>query len=220
MTEILAERACRLIAVETDAALASSLRTRFTAHQNVQIIESDVLRVDFSSLACDRFHVYGNLPYYITSPILTRLFRFAAHIESIHIVIQQEVAERIVAAPGHRDYAWLSVLCRYFTRPEIVLRIPPGAFRPPPKVQSALVSMQLPGERARLNVARDEAFLEFLRQSFAQKRKTLRNNLKSIFPDEKIAAAFSACDLTPNARAEELSLVQFADLFRQLAPHK
>lgn len=169
------------------------------------------------STESNRFRVYGNLPYYITSPILAHLFRFAAQIESIHIVIQLEVAQRIVATPDHREYAYLSTLCQYFTRPEILLRIPPGAFRPPPKVHSALVAMQPPGERAHLAIANDNAFLEFLQHSFAQKRKTLRNNLKSAFTDEQIAAALAACKLTANSRAEELSLARFAHFYRILS---
>lgn len=220
MTEFLAERGGRVIAIETDPTLASALRDRFVASANVKIVESDILSVNLAALTPNRFRVYGNLPYYITSPILAHLFRFVAQIESIHIVIQLEVAQRIVASPHHREYAYLSALCQYFTRPEIVLRIPPGAFRPPPKVHSALVAMQLPGERAHLSIANDDAFLEFLRHSFAQKRKTLRNNLKSIFTDEQIAAALAACKLTANSRAEELSLVQFAELFRALSPQR
>jgi 16S rRNA (adenine1518-N6/adenine1519-N6)-dimethyltransferase len=263
MTELLAPRARRVVAIETDPALASSIRERFAQTRNVEIVESDILSVDIATIAStapasdlrkgtvstvpksgllngalapgvsrsadvsraqppsrERFRVYGNLPYYITSPILTHLFRFAAQIESIHIVIQWEVAQRIAATPGHREYAYLSALCQYFTRPEIVLRIPPGAFRPPPKVNSALVAMRLPGERAHLGIANDQAFLEFLQHSFAQKRKTLRNNLKSIFTDEQIAAALAACKLTANSRAEELSLRQFAKLFNLLAGEK
>ena len=218
MTELLAARARRIVAIETDRALASALRSRFAAQPNIEIVESDILSVNLNALTSGHFHVYGNLPYYITSPILAHLFRFTAQIESIHVVIQLEVAQRIVATPGHREYAYLSALCQYFTRPEIVLRILPGAFRPPPKVHSALVAMHLPGERARLNIENDLAFLEFLQHSFAQKRKTLRNNLKSIFTDEKIAAALAACKLTSNSRAEELSLVQFAQLIRALPP--
>ena len=219
MTDLLAARARRIIAIETDHALASALRTRFAEQPNIEIVESDILSANLSQLASERFHAYGNLPYYITSPILAHLFRFAAQIESIHVVIQLEVAQRIAAAPGHREYAYLSALCQYFTRPEIVLRIPPGAFCPPPKVHSALVTMHLPGERARLAIENDSAFLEFLQHSFAQKRKTLRNNLKSFFAGEKIAAALAACKLTSKSRAEELSLAQFAQLFHALSPH-
>lgn len=168
----------------------------------------------------DRFRVYGNLPYYITSPILSHLFRYAAQIDSIHIVIQWEVAARIAATPGHRQYAYLSALCQYFAHPEIVLRIPPGAFRPPPKVNSALVAMTLPGERIHLGIRDDAIFLKFLQTCFSQKRKTLRNNLKNVFSDSQIAASLAACTLTPKSRAEEISLPQFAELYRALASEK
>ncbi len=221
MTEFLAQRARRVIAIEADADLAATLRERAAVEwRNVEIIGSDILSVDLSSLTRERFRVYGNLPYYITSPILWHLFRFAAQIESIHIVIQREVADRIAARPGHREYAYLSALCQYFAHPEIVLRIPPGAFRPPPKVNSALLAMTLPGERAQLQIRDDAAFLKFLQNCFSQKRKTLRNNLKNRFADATIAAALTACKLTPKSRAEELSLAQFAQLYGLLAPEK
>jgi 16S rRNA (adenine1518-N6/adenine1519-N6)-dimethyltransferase len=214
MTEVLAQRARRVIAVETDASLAAGLRERAAQNwPNVEIIESDILSVDLASLARERLRVYGNLPYYITSPILAHLFRYAAQIESIHIVIQWEVVARIVATPGHREYAYLSALCQYFTHSEIVLRMPPGAFRPPPKVNSALLAMTLPGERAHLQIRDDIAFLKFLQNCFSQKRKTLRNNLKNLFADKQIGAALAASKLTPKSRAEELSLAQFARLY-------
>jgi 16S rRNA (adenine1518-N6/adenine1519-N6)-dimethyltransferase len=264
MTEFLARHSRRVIAIETDATLATSLRERATQNwPNVEIIESDILTVDLAELinrpaaaglcqgaalavpkaeastgplgpeaslnarnvnhpvtSGSRFRVYGNLPYYITSPILSHLFRYAAQIDSIHIVIQWEVAERIVATPGHREYAYLSALCQYFTRPEIVFRIPPGAFLPPPQVNSALLALALPGERARLGVQNDAAFLKFLQNCFSKKRKTLRNNLKETFSDAKISAALAACKLTQKSRAEELPLRQFAQLYCQLASEK
>jgi 16S rRNA (adenine1518-N6/adenine1519-N6)-dimethyltransferase len=221
MTEFLAQHSRRVIAIETDLALASMLRERAaTEWPNVEVVEADILTADLAALTRERFRVYGNLPYYITSPILSHLFRIAAHIDSIHVVIQWEVAARIAATPGHREYAYLSALCQYFARPEIILRIPPGAFRPPPKVNSALVAMSLPGERAHLNIRDDAAFLKFLQNCFSQKRKTLRNNLKDRFPDATIAAALAACKLNPKARAEEMSLPQFAQLYCLLAPEK
>ncbi|MGB6874485.1 MAG: 16S rRNA (adenine(1518)-N(6)/adenine(1519)-N(6))-dimethyltransferase RsmA [Candidatus Acidiferrales bacterium] len=220
MTEFLAQRARRVIAIETDAALASTLRERAADWPNVEVFESDILSADLAALTHEPFRVYGNLPYYITSPILTRLFSCAAQIDSIHVVIQWEVAARITATPGHREYAYLSALCQYFARPKIILRIPPGAFRPPPKVNSALVAMSLPGERAHLNMRDDAAFLKFLQNCFSHKRKTLRNNLKDCFSDETIGAALAACQLTPKARAEEMSLPEFAQLYGLLVPEK
>ena len=184
----------------------------------MEIIEADILHFDFAPLGAETFRVYGNLPYYITSPILHRLFDRASRIASIHIVIQLEVAARIAARPGCREYGYLSVACQFFAKPRIVLRIPPGAFRPPPRVSSALVAMELPGERASLRIADEPAFLRFVQSCFSQKRKTLRNNLRAFAPAAEISAALAACCLRPDARAEQLSLPQFAALFAQLKP--
>ena len=132
MTRLLATRGGPLVAIERDPPLAQKLQAEVLQNPaewpSVQIVSGDVLTCDFGSLAPGRFRVYGNLPYYITSPILHHLFRYADRIDSIHIVIQHEVAERIVARPGSRDYGYLSVICQFYTKPQIVLRIPPGAF--------------------------------------------------------------------------------------------
>lgn len=216
MTELLAPKVGRLLAVETDRLLLPALEQRArTDWRNVEIVAGDILSIDLAALLRgQRVRIYGNLPYYITSPILQCLFDVADHIASIHIVIQLEVAERIVARPGSRDYGYLSTLCQFFTQPEIELRIPPGAFQPPPKVHSALVAMTLPGARAALNVPDERRFLGFLQRCFAQKRKTLRNNLRPFASAERIEQAFRECGLRAAVRAEQLSLEQFAALFR------
>lgn len=213
MTQLLAEDGRRVIAIEADAQLAADLKNNAARWGNVEVVSGDVLSLDLGKIAGGRFRVYGNLPYYITSPILHQLFGCADQIVSIHIVIQFEVAERIAAAPGRRDYGYLSAVCQFYTRPEIAFRIPPGAFRPPPRVNSALVHMTMPGERASLNVADEKRFLEFIGICFGQKRKTLRNNLLGVLPDEHIQTALAACGLRPDARAEQLSLAKFAELF-------
>jgi 16S rRNA (adenine1518-N6/adenine1519-N6)-dimethyltransferase len=221
MTQMLAADGRRVIAIEADSRLAEDLRQKISSHlrdwPNVEIVSRDVLTVDLRELVSDSFRVYGNLPYYITSPILHHLFEYAGQILSIHIVIQLEVAERIAAKPGRREYGYLSALCQFYANPEIVLRIPPGAFRPPPRVQSALVRMTLPGERAKLNVSDEKGFLEFIQGCFGQKRKTLRNNLREIAPDRKIHQALEDCGLRPDSRAEQLTLAQFAALFASLS---
>ncbi|MFZ0908328.1 MAG: 16S rRNA (adenine(1518)-N(6)/adenine(1519)-N(6))-dimethyltransferase RsmA [Candidatus Acidiferrales bacterium] len=213
MTELLAESGARVYTIETDPKLAEKLREKAPSWGKVEVVEADVLTVDFEKLTSGRFRVYGNLPYYITSPILRRLFDAAGSIESIHIVIQLEVAVRIAASPGRRDYGYLSTLCQFFTKPEIAFKIPAGAFNPPPRVTSALVQMSLPGERATLDVADASEFLEFLQRCFAHKRKTLRNNLLESSSDAQIAAALKSCGLKPDARAEQLDLTQFAALY-------
>ena len=214
MTSRLARHAGKVIAIELDPRLAPGLRKVTAPLGNVEVVESDVLAVDFGTLVkAANFSVYGNLPYYITSPILHRLFEHADRIEAIHIVIQLEVAVRIVAPPGRRDYGYLSVVSQWFSRPELVLRIPPGAFRPPPKVASALVSLRMPGARATLDVGDETAFLDFVKECFAQKRKTLRNNLRARL-GTRTEQVLREAGLSPDARAEQLSVSQFAELFR------
>jgi 16S rRNA (adenine1518-N6/adenine1519-N6)-dimethyltransferase len=131
-------------------------------------------------------------------------------------VIQLEVAARIAARPGRREYGYLSAACQFYAKPEIVMRIPPGAFRPPPRVTSALVRMTLPGERAALGITDEQRFLEFVQLCFGQKRKTLRNNLRAVAPDERIHEALGAAGVRADARAEQLTLAQFAGLFKRL----
>jgi 16S rRNA (adenine1518-N6/adenine1519-N6)-dimethyltransferase len=230
MTRHLAQRGARVVAIETDPRLAARLREIIAAAPSewpgAEIVEGDILRQDLAALAPGRLRIYGSLPYYITSPILHHLFRFAERIDSIHVVVQFEVAARIVARPGRRDYGYLSVASQFYTNPEIVLRIPPGAFRPPPRVNSALLRMSLPGGRAHLssplreeasqNPAREEEFLKFVQLCFAQKRKTLRNNLRAVATDSAIQSALEAAGVPQDARAEQLSIPQFAELFARL----
>lgn len=216
MTQLLAENGRRVIAVEADPQLAAGLKYNAARWGDLEVVSGDVLLLDLGTIAGGRFRVYGNLPYYISSPILHQLFTYADQLASIHIVIQQEVAERIVAAPGRRDYGYLSAACQFYTRPEMAFRIPPGAFRPPPRVNSALVHMTMPGERAILKIANEKQFLEFIGACFGRKRKTLRNNLRAVMPDERIHAVLADCGLRSDARAEQLSLAQFAALFTQI----
>ncbi len=225
MTSLLAGAGRRVIAIEGDARLAEGLRETVAgdarAWAGVEVVSGDVLEQDLEKLAGgERFRVYGNLPYYITSPILHRLFGWADSIDSIHIVIQLEVAERIVARPGRREYGYLSVACQFYAEPKIALRLPPGAFRPPPKVTSALVGMTLPGERVRLGVGgagEERRFLEFVQRCFSQKRKTLRNNLRAVASEERIRAAFAEMGMRADVRAEQLTIGEFATLFARLA---
>jgi 16S rRNA (adenine1518-N6/adenine1519-N6)-dimethyltransferase len=221
MTRELAKTARRIVAVEVDTSLLEALERLRGEHPQIEVAAGDVLALDLRRIVGEpRFRVYGNLPYYITSPILHRLFEFADRMASIHIVIQLEVAARLVARPGRRDYGYLSVLTQFYAQPEIALRIPPGAFRPPPKVASALVAMHLPGERAGLGVRDEAEFLRFVQRCFAQKRKTLANNLRRLASTNRVQEVLTTCGLKPAARAEELRLEQFASLFAELGTAK
>ncbi len=216
MTTLLAGSAAQVIAVELDAHLVERLRSLAQQLPNIEVVPGDVLQLDFPHLAGRaRLKVYGNLPYYITSPILHRLFEHADRFEAIHVVVQMEVAARLAARPGRRQYGYLSVAVQFYARPEIVLRIPRGAFCPPPKVTSALVSMRLPSERAALGIADEKDFLEFVKGCFEQKRKTLLNNLRPRLGNARVEEALREMGLRRDARAEQLSVAHFADLYRR-----
>ena len=220
MARLLAARCQRVIAIEADLRLAQSLQEAQQRHpdqwRGVEIVTGNVLEMELAKLAGGHFRVYGSLPYYITSPILHLLFGCVEKLQSAHIVIQLEVAERIAAQPGGRSYAYLSAASQFYTRPQIVFRIPPGAFRPPPRVTSALVSMTVPGERTSLDIGDEAEFLRFVQACFAHKRRTLRNNLQTIASGQSIHDALAAGGLRPDARAEQLSLSDFASLFSRL----
>ncbi len=217
MTALLAETGAQVVAVETDLALVSQLRARLEKSANVRILHADILKVSLAELAGGaRIRVYGNLPYYITSPILQHLFAAIDLIADIHVVVQREVAERLVATPHKRDYGYLSALAQFYTQPEILLRIPPGAFRPPPRVQSALVRLKPPGAGADVPAAEAAAFLRFLGLCFRQKRKTLFNNLRGSYAPDRLRGVLAEHGYTVKTRAEELPLPALLALYRNL----
>jgi 16S rRNA (adenine1518-N6/adenine1519-N6)-dimethyltransferase len=217
MTVHLASTGVPVHAIELDPLLTAALKRLAKRFRNLEIVSADILESDIAKIAAGRrVRFYGNLPYYITSPILHHLFASAHLIDEIHIVIQHEVALRLVAQPGTRDYGYLSVVTQYFSRPELVLEIPRGAFRPPPEVSSALVALRLPGERAKLPQIDEALFLDFVKLCFAQKRKTLVNNLKSQVKPELVREALAHLQLRADARAEQLSVNNFAALSERL----
>ena len=209
MTAELLRRARRVIAIEKDPPLVHHLRRLAAEAANLSIHQADILKIDLAAVireaqggaAGGRASVYGSLPYYITSPILHRLFPLASQLASICVVIQWEVAQRLVAAPRTREYGYLSVATQFYTQPEIVLRIPPGAFRPPPKVVSALVRLRAPGAGGALAVEDPVEFLGFTQACFAQKRKKLLNNLQALAPRAQALGWLEAAGAPPAARA-------------------
>jgi 16S rRNA (adenine1518-N6/adenine1519-N6)-dimethyltransferase len=229
LTSLLARRARRLIAVELDRVLAAQLRLKFGMERNVEVIEADVLSIDFDSLFGPKpglsrpgidlkpqpVKVVGNLPYYITSDILLRLFEFSKYFDSIVIMVQREVADRIAAEPGGRDYGMLSATAQLYARVEEVFTLPPGAFVPPPKVHSTVLRLTIDPQQEKLGVAGD-GFIDFLRLSFGQKRKTLWNNLKAKYEGSDLKRALAEAKVKPTARAETLRLEESAAIFRAL----
>jgi 16S rRNA (adenine1518-N6/adenine1519-N6)-dimethyltransferase len=243
MTELFARAGARVNAIELDAGLAATLRSRAAAWPSVEIVEADVLDVDLVEIAsASSFKVYGNIPYYITSPILHRIFDASANhpgaVLSAHLVMQLEVAARLIARPGKsaggKEYGYLSAATQFHSKPEILMKIPPGAFRPRPKVASALVKLSFPGEGVNLGVKNPDAFLKFVQGCFAQKRKTLANNLRgmNLLPrfskdrdkgrpvegatPKSLLELMDESGIEAGARAEQLTLPQFAALYRAL----
>jgi 16S rRNA (adenine1518-N6/adenine1519-N6)-dimethyltransferase len=202
LTEFLLERADRVVAIEVDPQLAARLRQRFP---QVEVLKADVLETDLSQWG--PAVVAGNLPYYITSPILERIFALGPLLRRAIVLTQKEVAERLAARPGSRQYGYLTVLANLFTEPELLFQVPPGAFSPPPKVDSAAVRLT---PRPPLAGLSDPApFLEFASRAFRHKRKTLRNNLEPFYGRQ--AALWPEARL----RAEQLSLDQLLELYRR-----
>jgi 16S rRNA (adenine1518-N6/adenine1519-N6)-dimethyltransferase len=227
ITAILAARCRRLIAIELDPALAAELRFRFRAAPQVEVVEADVLEVDFAALVPpgESADVVGNLPYYITSPILLRLFAAGTRglLARAVVMMQREVADRLAAASGCREYGLLSATTQMNARVEKLFTLPPAAFSPPPDVFSTVLRLEFAPRFVELGV--DAAgFDAFLHRCFAQKRKTLANNLRA--PDHAGARDYSAEELRAAwpvgipalARAESLALEPLAALYRALSP--
>jgi len=219
ITEILASRCRRLVALELDRSLAAELTFRFRDQPQVQIIEADVLKTDLHTLMPEgeTADVIGNLPYYITSDILLKLFAAgsAGLVGRAVLMMQREVADRVAAVPGVRDYGLLSATAQMNAQVDHLFTLPPSAFSPPPDVYSTVLRLQFAPRFAELGV--DAAGFDiFLRQCFAQKRKTLQNNLRAAgHSAEQIAAAWPS-SIPALARSESLPLEPMAELYRSL----
>ena len=229
ITDLLARTARRLIAVELDRVLSAQLRMKFNMQPNVEIIEGDILTIELDtvfgakpgslrtglSFAPDPARVVGNLPYYITSDIVLRLLEYHRYFSTIVIMVQKEVAERLAALPGSRDYGLLSATAQLYGRVEQLFTLPPGAFAPAPKVHSSVIRITIKPRLQSLRVAEAE-FIGFLKLCFGQKRKTLWNNLKTRYEADALRAAFAKSGVKPAIRAEALPLEKTAALFRAL----
>jgi len=220
ITGALAARVGRVIAVELDRKLAAGLRGRFDPDR-VSAVEQDVLQFDFAAAAAEageRLRVVGNLPYYITSPILLKLAASHAALELAVLMVQREVANRVTAAPGTRDYGLLSATVQLYGPVEPLFTLPPSAFSPPPQVHSTVFRWRFAPRFAALRVE-ESGFLRFLRQAFAQKRKTLANNLRAAgVAPEAASAALAGAGIEPKTRAEALPLEALAALWQKLQP--
>ena len=220
MTQYLAENAREVMAVEIDKNLIPILSDTLSAYDNVSILNADILKVDIAKIVEEKnggkpVKVVANLPYYITTPIIMGLFESHVPIDSITVMVQKEVADRMQTGPGSKDYGALSLAVQYYAKPEIVANVPPNCFMPRPKVGSAVI--RLTRHQNPPVTAKDEKLMfRIIRASFNQRRKTLANGLKNSqelnYTKEQVESAITECGLPLNIRGEALTLEQFAKL--------
>ncbi len=224
MTQYLCEAAGAVAAVEIDKNLIPILADTLSEYDNVEVIHNDILKVDIAALADEKnggrpIKVVANLPYYITTPIIMGLFESHVPIESITVMVQKEVADRMQCGPGSKDYGALSLAVQYYAKPEIVATVPPNCFMPRPNVGSAVIRLTR-HESAPVDVADERLMFRLIRASFNQRRKTLVNGLKNSsdlnYTKEQIEAAITAIGQPLTIRGEALTLEQFAQLANEL----
>ena len=220
MTQRLAERAGEVVAVEIDRNLIPILEETLSPYDNVTVINEDILKVDIGRIAEEKnggrpIKIVANLPYYITTPIIMGLFENHVPLESITVMVQKEVAERMQVGPGTKDYGALSLAVQYYAKPEIVANVPPNCFIPRPTVGSAVIRLTCYGKKP-VQVTDERKMFALIRASFNQRRKTLVNSIGNApglgISKEKAAAALERMQLPPTVRGEALTLAQFAAL--------
>jgi len=214
ITDHLAAKTHTLDAVELDRDLVKLLTARYAKQAHVTIHSHDALTFNFTQWAEQhRIRLVGNLPYNISTPLIFKLLEQRACLQDAHFLLQKEVVDRLAATPGHKTYGKLSVIIQQAFQVTALFTIPPEAFQPQPKVQSSFIRLS-PYLNPPVAVSDQATFIALVKQAFAQKRKTLRNNLKTLFSDD----ALLDLGIRPDARAETLSLQQFADLANALTP--
>ena len=223
LTKHLAQTGKKVVSVEIDRRLLPVLDYTLEGYDNVTVIERDIMKTDVAELINEEFDgkkisVAANLPYYITTPIITSLIEAQLPLKNIVVMVQKEVAQRICAKPGKKDYGAITVLCQYYTEPEMVCIVPAGSFYPPPKVDSAVLCMKMRDKPA-VQVMDEKLFFRVVKAAFAQRRKTLLNCLQSAFSADKetISAVLDTVGISPQIRGVKLGLEDFgkiADAFR------
>ncbi len=207
LTKMLAERVKRVIAIELDAELYERLVNELSGYKNIEIVHGDALKYHYETLK--EFKVVANIPYYITTPIIFRLFEYRKRLISITITVQKEVAERIVAGPGGKEYGVLSLMVQYYGKPELKFIVPRGAFRPVPRVDSAVIHIEI-FKRPPVSVKDECLFFKLIRTAFTKRRKTIANALKGLNRDVK--ETLLKLGIEPSRRPETLSIEEFAGL--------
>ncbi|MDY6328734.1 MAG: 16S rRNA (adenine(1518)-N(6)/adenine(1519)-N(6))-dimethyltransferase RsmA [Lachnospiraceae bacterium] len=220
MTQYLCENAREVVAVEIDNSLIPILEDTLSEYNNVTVINDDILKVDINKLVEEHnagkpIKVVANLPYYITTPIIMGLFEKKVNVDSITVMVQKEVADRMKSGPGSKDYGALSLAVQYYSKPEIVANVPPNCFMPRPNVSSAVIRLKLYDEMA-VKVENENLLFRLIRASFNQRRKTLVNGIKNSgelnYTKEQVVEALAKMGLNENIRGEALTLEQFGEL--------
>lgn len=214
LTQPVCECVEQLTVVELDRDLAARLKTHPFMAKKLTIVEHDALKFDFTSLIKDGkpLRVFGNLPYNISTPLMFHLFSFAEKVQDMHFMLQKEVVNRLAAGPNHKNYGRLSVMAQYHCHVMPVLNVPPEAFNPPPKVDSAVVRL-VPHKVKPVQVVSEQTLHTVCAAAFNQRRKTLRNSLKELVSEEELVAL----SIDPKARAENLSLDAFARISNHIS---
>jgi 16S rRNA (adenine1518-N6/adenine1519-N6)-dimethyltransferase len=213
LTERLAEAGADVTAVEIDGRLVEVLKQTLAGYESVKILHGDILKIDISQeIASEKYKVVANLPYYITTPILMKFLEERLPVELLVTMVQKEVAERIVAAPGGKDYGALTVAAQYYTEPEIMFIVPPRAFVPAPEVESAVIRCKVRSEPP-VSVRSEKSFFQVVRAAFGQRRKTLGNALKTLgLSKEGVQNILDRAGVDAVRRGEQLSLAEFAQV--------
>lgn len=213
LTAALAENANTVIAIEVDPQLYNQLESQFSADKNIQIVHADILKLEFSALFPQNIKpkVIANLPYGITAPVLWKLLEHANQLSDCVLMMQREVAERIVAAPGGKDYGALTIGVSYYADTSLVATLSPENFFPAPQVDSALLKLTM-RDKPRVIVSDENYFFRIVREAFRGRRKMLKNSLRRFASTETLSAAFSELDIAPQRRAETLDITEFAAL--------
>lgn len=223
LTRALADRAGKVYAIEIDKNLIPLLEETLTGHENIEIINQDALTLNFDQLingdGTDKYKVVANLPYYITTPLIMHFLENRFRVSEMVVMVQKEVAQRMVASPGGKDYGALSVAVQYYTAPRIEFKVPPQVFLPRPEVESAVISLRIL-EQPPISVKDEKNFFRVVKAAFGQRRKTLLNALHNGGFDldkESLTGILQECSIDPKRRGETLSLEEFAALSNRIA---